>query len=36
MNENHARLWGSREWAEYLQRDVIAPLLADFDLGARD
>jgi SAM-dependent methyltransferase len=35
MNEDHARLCGSREWAEYLQRDVIAPLLADVDLGAR-
>jgi ubiquinone/menaquinone biosynthesis C-methylase UbiE len=33
MNSNHARVCGSREWAEYLQTDVLPPLAAGIDLG---
>ena len=35
MNKRHARLCASAEWAEYLQGDVLAPLLHDHDLGRR-
>lgn len=35
MNENHAQLCASAEWAEYLQTEVLAPLVAGRDLGHR-
>ena len=34
MNENHARVCGSPEWAEYLQTDVLPFVTRDVDLGA--
>jgi SAM-dependent methyltransferase len=33
MNENHAILCASPEWAEHLESDVLAPLIATVDLG---
>jgi SAM-dependent methyltransferase len=33
VNENHAILCASPEWAEYLESDVLAPLVAGVDLG---
>ena len=33
MNENHAILCASPEWAEHLESDVLAPLAATEDLG---
>ena len=33
MNENHAILCASRDWAEHLESDVLAPLVAGVDLG---
>lgn len=33
MNENHAKLCGSPEWAEFLQTEVLAPLLDSIELG---
>jgi SAM-dependent methyltransferase len=33
MNENHAILCASPEWAEHLESDVLAPLVATVDLG---
>jgi ubiquinone/menaquinone biosynthesis C-methylase UbiE len=33
MNENHARVCTSPEWAEHLQSDVLAVLARDVDLG---
>jgi SAM-dependent methyltransferase len=33
MNENHAILCASREWAEGLESEVLAPLTAGVDLG---
>ena len=33
MNENHAILCASPEWAEHLESDVLAPLAATVDLG---
>lgn len=35
MNDNHAKLCASPEWAEHLQVDVLSPLLADVELGAQ-
>lgn len=35
MNEEHARLCASPEWAEHLQLDVLSPLLSGVDLGAQ-
>lgn len=35
MNEQHAALCASPEWAEHLEVDVLSPLLTDIDLGAR-
>jgi ubiquinone/menaquinone biosynthesis C-methylase UbiE len=35
VNENHAALCSSPEWAHYLQTDVLTPLLRDVDLGQR-
>ena len=35
VNENHQTLCASPEWAEHLQVDVLAPLLAGVDLGGR-
>ncbi len=35
VNDNHATLCASPQWAEHLQVDVLAPLLAGVDLGAR-
>ncbi len=35
MNEQHAVLCASPEWAEHLEVDVLSPLLTDIDLGAR-
>ncbi len=35
MNEEHAKLCASPEWAERLQIDVLAPLLSGVDLGAQ-
>lgn len=35
MNDDHARLCASPEWAEYLRTEVLAPLLRDVDLGHR-
>ena len=34
MNEQHAALCASPEWAEHLEVDVLSPLLTDIDLGA--
>ena len=34
MNENHAKVCGSPEWAEYLQTDVLPVVTRDVDLGA--
>jgi SAM-dependent methyltransferase len=34
MNENHARLCPTPEWAEYLQTDVLPVVTRDVDLGA--
>jgi SAM-dependent methyltransferase len=33
MNENHAHLCASPEWAEHLESDVLAPLANGVDLG---
>ncbi len=33
MNENHAVLCASAEWAEHLEADVLAPVTAGVDLG---
>jgi SAM-dependent methyltransferase len=33
MNENHARVCGSPEWAEYLQTEVLPVVTRDVDLG---
>jgi SAM-dependent methyltransferase len=33
VNENHARLCGSPEWAAFLESEVLAPLTAQIDLG---
>ena len=33
MNENHARVCGSAEWAEHLRTDVLEVLTAEADLG---
>jgi ubiquinone/menaquinone biosynthesis C-methylase UbiE len=33
MNENHAKLCPSPEWAEHIQADVLTPLLSGIDLG---
>ncbi|MHB1929101.1 MAG: class I SAM-dependent methyltransferase [Acidimicrobiales bacterium] len=34
MNEHHAKLCSSPEWAEHLQTDILTPLARDVDLGA--
>ena len=34
MNENHARLCPTPEWAKYLQTDVLPVVTRDVDLGA--
>jgi SAM-dependent methyltransferase len=34
MNENHARLCPTPEWAEYLQTDILPVVTRDVDLGA--
>jgi SAM-dependent methyltransferase len=34
MNENHAQVCGSQEWAEYLQTEVLPVVTRDVDLGA--
>ncbi len=34
VNEHHAKLCSSPEWAEHLQTDVLTPLARDVDLGA--
>jgi SAM-dependent methyltransferase len=34
MNENHARVCSSPEWAEYLQTEVLPVVTRDVDLGA--
>jgi ubiquinone/menaquinone biosynthesis C-methylase UbiE len=34
MNENHARVCGSPDWAQHLQTDILPPLTRDVDLGA--
>ncbi len=34
MNEHHAKLCSSPEWAEHLQTDVLTPLARAVDLGA--
>jgi ubiquinone/menaquinone biosynthesis C-methylase UbiE len=34
MNENHAQVCGSPEWAEYLQTEVLPVVTRDVDLGA--
>ena len=34
MNENHARLCSSPEWAEHLQSDILPLLVRDVDLGS--
>lgn len=34
VNENHARVCGSQEWAEYLQTEVLPVVTRDVDLGA--
>jgi SAM-dependent methyltransferase len=33
MNENHAVLCASAEWAEFLESEILAPLAATVDLG---
>jgi hypothetical protein len=33
MNENHAQLCASREWAECVQTEFLPPLVRDVDLG---
>jgi ubiquinone/menaquinone biosynthesis C-methylase UbiE len=33
MNENHARVCTSPEWAEHLQNDILSVLTRDIDLG---
>jgi ubiquinone/menaquinone biosynthesis C-methylase UbiE len=33
MNENHARVCTSPEWAQHIQTDVLPPLTRDADLG---
>ena len=33
MNENHANLCSSPEWAAYLEEEVLLPLMRDVDLG---
>ena len=33
MNENHATLCASPEWAEHLESEVLTPLVASVDLG---
>ncbi len=33
MNDNHARLCPSPEWAEHIQRDILPVLARDVDLG---
>jgi ubiquinone/menaquinone biosynthesis C-methylase UbiE len=33
MNENHARVCTSQEWAQYIQTDVLPMLTRDVDLG---
>ncbi|HEY7048249.1 MAG TPA: class I SAM-dependent methyltransferase [Jatrophihabitantaceae bacterium] len=33
MNEEHAALCSSPEWAEHLQTEVLSPLLGDLELG---
>jgi SAM-dependent methyltransferase len=33
MNEDHAALCSSPEWAEWLQTEVLSPLLGDVELG---
>jgi ubiquinone/menaquinone biosynthesis C-methylase UbiE len=33
MNEHHARVCGSAEWAQHLQTDILPPLTRDVDLG---
>lgn len=35
MNENHARLCTSPQWAAHIQDEVLAPLTADVSLGGR-
>ena len=35
MNENHAVLCSSAEWADHLRSDVLTPLLDGVDLGAQ-
>jgi SAM-dependent methyltransferase len=35
MNSNHAALCSSREWAERLQSEVLAPLVRDNGIGGR-
>lgn len=35
VNEQHATLCASAEWAEHLEIDVLSPLLSGVDLGAR-
>jgi ubiquinone/menaquinone biosynthesis C-methylase UbiE len=35
MNDDHAQLCASPEWAQYVQTDVLAPLLRNVDLGER-
>jgi len=35
MNENHARLCPSPEWAQHLQDDILPVLTRDIDLGSR-
>jgi SAM-dependent methyltransferase len=35
MNENHARVCTSPEWAEYIQNDILPVLTRDVDLGSR-
>jgi ubiquinone/menaquinone biosynthesis C-methylase UbiE len=33
MNENHARVCTSPEWADHLQQDILTALTSDIDLG---
>ena len=33
MNENHANLCSSPEWAAYLEEEILLPLVRDVDLG---
>jgi ubiquinone/menaquinone biosynthesis C-methylase UbiE len=35
MNENHARVCPSPEWAEHIQNDILPVLTRDVDLGSR-